>query len=221
MVKRTVVTMREQVYQILRDEICAGVYPPGYRLQELELAEHLNVSRSPLREALRQLAGDGLVVEIPNKGVYVKAFTPKDIEEIFDLRLMLENYGIGKSAENVTSARIKRLLELLGELERTFDLGDVKAYTLYDEQLHSEIVALAGNDLVNEVYARVRIMNQQFRVLSLSNAQRFSESFDEHRTIIQSIATGDIASAIEAERTHLERARNTIVTLMEKNKTGK
>lgn len=221
MVKRTVVTMREQVYKILRDEICAGVYPPGYRLQEVELAEHLNVSRSPLREALRQLAGDGLVVEIPNKGVYVKAFTPKDIEEIFDLRIMLETYGIEKSAEKVTSARIKRLLELLGNLETTFDLGDVQTYTAFDEQLHSEIVALAANDLVNEVYGRVRTLNQQFRVLSLTDPQRFNESFDEHRTIIQAIATGDTATAIEAERIHLERARNTIVALMGKNRSAK
>ena len=79
--KRTVTTMREQVYEILRDEICRGEYPPGTRLQELDLTEHLNVSRSPVREALRQLVSDGLLLEIPNKGVYVKEFTVKDIEE--------------------------------------------------------------------------------------------------------------------------------------------
>ena len=70
--KRTITTMREQVYQILRDNICRGVYAPGTRLQELDIAESLDVSRSPVREALRQLAADGLLLEIPNKGVYVK-----------------------------------------------------------------------------------------------------------------------------------------------------
>ena len=77
--KRPISTIREQVYQILRDDICQGVYAPGTRLQEVDLAENLNVSRSPVREALRQLAADGLLLEIPNKGVYVKEFTAKDL----------------------------------------------------------------------------------------------------------------------------------------------
>ena len=108
--KRTITTMREQVYQILRDNICRGVYAPGTRLQELDIAESLDVSRSPVREALRQLAADGLLLEIPNKGVYVKEFTSKDIEEIFDLRVMLEAYAIYHSAGHQTSARRDRLL---------------------------------------------------------------------------------------------------------------
>ena len=89
-------TIRNQVYQILKDDICEGRFAPGQWLQENELAERLCVSRSPIREALRQLASDGLVVEIPNKGVFVKEFTARDIEEIFDLRVLLEDYAISK-----------------------------------------------------------------------------------------------------------------------------
>ena len=114
--KRPISTIREQVYQILRDDICQGVYAPGTRLQEVDLAENLNVSRSPVREALRQLAADGLLLEIPNKGVYVKEFTAKDIGEIYDLRVMLESYGIFHSAGHITSARRERLLRFLAEL---------------------------------------------------------------------------------------------------------
>ena len=218
MVKRTVTTMREQVYQILRDEICAGFYSPGYRLQELELTEHLNVSRSPVREALRQLASDGLVVEIPNKGVYVKAFTVKDIEEIFDLRVMLEGYGIEKGAVKMTSARIKKLLELMERMESAYVNADLRTYTELDEQLHTEIVSLAGNDLVDDTYERVRSMNQQFRVLSLSSAKRFEESMEEHRSMIQALLTGDIQTALETNRSHLRLARKTIIERMEQQK---
>ena len=84
MERRPIKTIRNQVYQILKDDICEGRFAPGQWLQENELAERLCVSRSPIREALRQLASDGLVVEIPNKGVFVKEFTARDIEEIFD-----------------------------------------------------------------------------------------------------------------------------------------
>ena len=118
--KRPISTIREQVYQILRDDICQGVYAPGTRLQEVDLAENLNVSRSPVREALRQLAADGLLLEIPNKGVYVKEFTAKDIGEIYDLRVMLESYGIFHSAGHITSARRERLLQANREAARFY-----------------------------------------------------------------------------------------------------
>lgn len=217
MTQRSVVTMREQVYQILREEICTGVYPPGFRLQEIELTEHLRVSRSPVREALRQLASDGLVLEIPNKGVYVKTFTAKDIEEIFDLRLMLESYGIDKVGKNLTSSNLTKLLDILAEMEKSYSEGDKQTYTRLDEQLHTAIVMCAGNSLINDIYERVRSMNQQFRVFSLTSQQRFSESMDEHRSVIHAIATGDIKKAIKANRSHLELARDTIIAIMEKN----
>lgn len=208
--KRKIRTMREQVYHILREEICRGEYPPGMRLQEADLVEHLNVSRSPVREALRQLVADNLLVEIPNKGVYIREFTAKDIDEIYDLRVMLESYGIFNSEGKVTSARKSRLLRILKELETTFGGGDIEAYTEADEKLHMEIVRLADNSLINDTYERVRAMNQQFRVLSLMDADRFRESLEEHQQIIQGIVDGDPSAADAVNRQHLEKAREAI-----------
>ena len=215
--KRPISTIREQVYQILRDDICQGVYAPGTRLQEVDLAENLNVSRSPVREALRQLAADGLLLEIPNKGVYVKEFTPKDIGEIYDLRVMLESYGIFHSAGHITSARRERLLRFLAELEKDLEKGDLEAYTATDEKLHNQIVHLGDNSLINDTYDRVRSMNQQFRILSLMDQQRFSDSLDEHRKIVHALVTGDLKRADDINREHLELARQTILKRM-KNK---
>ena len=219
--KRTISTIREQVYQILRDEICSGEFAPGTRLQEIELAEHLNVSRSPIREALRQLTADGLLIDIPNKGVYVKEFTVKDIKEIFDLRVMLESYSIYHSVGHITSARLERLLKILDELEKSFASDDLKTYTSTDEKLHVEIVHLADNSLINEIYERVRSMNQQFRILSLMDHKRFKESLDEHRTIIESLTSGDIETANKVNRYHLELARDAIIERLENIQTSK
>ena len=219
--KRTITTIREQVYKILRDDICQGVYAPGTRLQEVELAENLSVSRSPVREALRQLAADGLLLEIPNKGVYVKEFTVRDIEEIYELRVMLESYGINHSADRLTSVRRERLLGLLSEMESFLEKGDVQSYTALDEKLHSHIVHLGENSLINDTYDRVRSMNQQFRILSLMDEERFRESLDEHKEIIHGLVTGDLKHADDVNRAHLELARNVILKRMKNEETNK
>ena len=212
--KRTITTIREQVYRILRDDICQGVYAPGTRLQEVELAENLNVSRSPVREALRQLAADGLLLEIPNKGVYIKEFTVKDIEEIYDLRVMLESYGILHSTGHITAMRRERLLGLLKDMEDFLRKDDLQSYTSLDEKLHNHIVHLGDNSLINDTYDRVRSMNQQFRILSLMDQQRFRESLDEHREIVHALVTGDLKHADDVNRHHLELARIAILKRM-------
>ena len=199
-------TIRDQVYQILRDEICAGKYAPGSWLQETELTEYLGVSRSPVREALRRLVADGLLMEIPNKGVFVKEFTCRDIDEIFDMRVMLESYAIRKSRSRMTSARLQKLFDILEELEHTHAAQELAVYTQSDEILHNRIVELSENSLVISTYDRVRSMNQQFRVLSLSSHRRFDESLEEHRQIVQSLAVGDVETACATNPRHLELA---------------
>ena len=203
---KRIVTIRDQVYQILRDEICSGKYPPGSWLQEQELTEHLGVSRSPVRESLRRLVADGLLVEIPNKGVFVKEFTQRDIDEIFDMRLMLESYAIRKSRGRMTSARLKKLVELLDKLERTHGAGDLVAYTRTDELLHNRIVELGENSLVISTYDRVRSMIRQFRVLSLTSHKRFAESLEEHRKLVHLLAVGDVEAACAVNTYHLQMA---------------
>lgn len=207
---RRIKTIRSQVYQILRDEICSGQYAPGAWLQEAELTEHFGVSRSPVREALRQLVADGLLIEVPNKGVFVKEFTPKDIDEIFDMRVILESYSIQNSRKSMTSARIQQLFDILTALERTHAAGDLEAYTHTDENLHNRIVELGDNSLVQSTYDRVRSMNQQFRVLSLTSHRRFDESLIEHRQIIHALALRDVETADRTNRSHLELARQCI-----------
>ncbi len=209
-------TIRTQVYEILRDEICSGKHQPGSWLQEIELSERLGVSRSPVREALRQLVSDGLLVEIPNKGVFVKEFTARDIEEIFDMRVLLESYGIIRSRQNMTSASMQRLFDILSDLEDAFENKDMDLYIDTDEKLHEQLVMLGGNSLVNATYERVRSMNQQFRVLSLVSPRRFEESVAEHRQIIHAIAIGDVNTADAVNRQHLELACRSIKEQLEK-----
>lgn len=208
-------TIKDQVYQILKEEICSGVYAPGQWLQEKELAGRLSVSRSPIREALRQLAGDGLVVDIPNKGVFVKEFALRDIDEVFDLRLMMESYAILRSDKNLTPEYKEELLRYVDELTRMHNEGRLKRYIELDTQLHNLFITLSGNRLLEESYRKVHTMIQQFRIYSLIGQQRFDESVEEHREIVHCILTGALEEANRANQHHLELAKEKILEYLE------
>lgn len=115
--ERQINTISGQVYQIIREDICSGAYPPGYWLQENELAKRLSISRSPVREALRRLVADHLVVEIPNKGTFVRDFSLKDIQEVFDVRVMLESYALDHIYENMTERHRGKAADCVGKSE--------------------------------------------------------------------------------------------------------
>lgn len=204
-------TIRDQVYQLLKNEICNCVYAPGQWLQEKELANRLQVSRSPIREALRQLAGDGLVVEQPNKGVFVKAFTLREIEEIFEMRVMMESYAVLHSPAHLTNENKEKLIGFIDALTAAHREDNLKKYIEIDSDLHNYIIYLGGNNLLVDSYSRVHAMIEQFRIYSLMRHERFDESVEEHRQMVHAIITGAAEEADEVNRKHLQLAKEKII----------
>lgn len=211
MKQQLVATIRNQLYQILKSEITSGAYEPGQKLLEQELAEKYSVSRSPIRDALHQLAGDGLVVDVPNKGVFVKEFTVKDIEEIYDVRVLLETYAIERLRDKISQESAARLLEILEQMVSAFAQNDLGEYIRLDTLLHGLIVELCGNTMVIELYAKVADRIRQFRRYSLVSNVRFVESVEEHRDIVHSIIRGNTAEANSVNCRHLQLARDEVV----------
>ena len=203
--------MSHQVYQILKDEIISGVYQPNDWLQEKDLAAKLNVSRSPVREALRQLAADGLVREVPNKGMFVRAFTPKEITEIFEVRKMLESYSILALKDKLTEAQKEVLQQYRDELVQCHAANDLENYIEADSAFHRYIVECTENTILMELYRKVRTMNMLFRIFSLSTQKRFDESQKEHVTIIDSLLANDMEQALEINDRHLALAKDTAI----------
>ena len=216
--KRPIMTMKHQIYQIIKKEICDGNYPPGQWLQEKELAEQLNVSRSPVREALKQLVDEGLAIEYPNKGVFVKEFTVKDIEEIYDLRTLLESYAIKNSVKTLTSINIQELMDILQKLVKCYEDNDFAHYIEIDSHLHQYIITLGGNSLVVDIYRRVYSQSQQFRIYSLTTQRRFDDSVTEHRGIVENLIAGNWKEADRINRIHLSLAREEIIEHFEAKK---
>lgn len=216
--KRPIMTMKHQIYQILKKEICDGSFPPGHWLQEKELAAQLNVSRSPVREALKQLVDEGLAIEYPNKGVFVKEFTVKDIEEIYEVRILLESYAIKNSVKTITSSNIKDLMGLLQDLIKHYENNDLARYIETDTLLHQYIITLGGNSIVSDIYKRIYSQSQQFRIYSLTTQRRFDDSVTEHKNIVENLFSGNWKEADRINRIHLSLAREEIIQHFEANK---
>lgn len=209
--KNVITTMQDQVYQVLKGEICDGNYSPGQWLQEKELAAHLHVSRSPVRDALRKLSYDGLVDTIPNKGNFVRVFTAKDIDEVYALRVLIESYCIRESPPHLTPKMKKALTECLENLERTYRNGDLKDYIEYDTILHAMIISLGGNSLIESTYEKIHSIIQPFRIYSLVSHKRFDESVEEHEGIVNALLAGDVDRAEKINRQHLTLAKDIVI----------
>lgn len=218
---RRVTTIKQQVYEILRDDICSGVYAPGQQIHELELSKRLSISRSPIREALRQLVSEGLAEEYPNRGVFVRTYTPKDIEDIYDLRILLESYAIMRSGQQITPETALELTTCMEQLRLFYEQDDLESYTREDTLLHQLLIRLSGNELVISTYEKVYSMVQQFRIYSLKSRKRFDDSLDEHTEIIRNVLSGNAKEADRINRRHLMLARDAIIVYLDQQTSGK
>jgi DNA-binding GntR family transcriptional regulator len=214
-------TVKDQVYQIIKMRIIEQYYKPGQWLQENDVAAQLKVSRSPVRAALKALVHDGLVIELPNKGVFVREFTHQDIRDIFDMRNMMESYAITCSPKNMNDSIAEMLSTLAGQLADAHQKDDLTRYIRFDTQLHDKIIELGGNALLCSTYTQLRSMLQPFRVYSLLGKKRFDDSVEEHRNIIQYICSGDIKKAVKWDKQHLTLAQEAILHYLSTKETLK
>ena len=155
-------------------------------------------------------AADGLVVELPNRGVFVREFTPRDIQEIFDVRVLLESYCIQRSVQFMTTEHKQELMRCLDQITYYHERQDMKKHIEADCQLHGLIIRIGGNRLVEDMYQRISAQVQQFRIYSLESKRRFRESLVEHTTVVHCLLTGNVEEADRVNRRHLELARDKI-----------
>ncbi len=197
------------MYSILKEAIISGKYEPNHWLQEVEIAEALGVSRSPVREALKQLVAAGLATEIPNKGTFVRDFSDKEIEEIFEIRELMETYAIMHLPKELGKEQIRQLEMFKRDFKLYHDADNMDMYIDVDSDFHKYIIECANNSILYELYKKVGNMNMLFRIYSLQTEQRFNESQVEHTQIIDCLISGDYGKAAAINRSHLSYARET------------
>ncbi len=204
---RIVKTIKEQVYQILRDDIISGKYAPGDKISEVDVASQLNVSRSPVHSAINELIGEGLLDSTPNKPVTVRKLSTKQILDIYEYRVLIEHFSIQKIIEKNDPVCFKKLLEFKDKFLKLSDYSKIHQYILIDAQFHQFLVDCSGNDVVSDCYRNYSIMINPFRANSLLSKKRFEESIVEHSQIIDFIILKDLNNAIKKDKEHLGLAK--------------
>ncbi|MFD8077169.1 GntR family transcriptional regulator [Streptomyces sp. NPDC059718] len=195
--------LRQAVYDALIELIINGSLTPGQHLVEAELAEHLGVSRQPVREALQRLQTDGWVDLRPAQGAFVHSPTEEEAAQLLGVRSVLETYSARLAAENAKPEDVERLWELQKEGVEALAGGDVERLVTANTALHSFITSIAANAVLAELISQV---SRKVRWYYTPIAKpRGKDAWNEHAQLIKAIAKGDGDRAGEVMRKHTER----------------
>lgn len=203
--------LREVVSEALRDAIVSGVLKPGERLMEIQLAEELGVSRTPVREAIRKLELEGFVVMVPRRGTYVSDISLKDINEVYEVRTALDVLAAGLAAERITDEETEELERLLVEIAEHIKAGDMDKIVETDEHFHDVLYKASRNDRLVGIINNLRELLQRFRTVSMSYPGRLTNTLDEHRRLVEAISQRDVEAAQQIAREHMENAESTML----------
>jgi DNA-binding GntR family transcriptional regulator len=197
-------SLRERIVARLRQAIVSGDLAPQSRLFEPELARQLNVSRTPLREAIRQLEAEGFVTTVPRLGSFVSQISAQDAEDLYAIRMVIEGLAARQAAENADPAKRKVLQKILSDLAKR--TGDYRQYHEISGRFHDIIVELSGNRRLQGIYHSLAQHVSRMRTLSLAVRGRPEISLRGHRRIAAAILRGQGVEAERAMRTHIEAA---------------
>jgi DNA-binding GntR family transcriptional regulator len=199
------VPLRQSVYEALVELVIAGRLSPGQHLVETELARHLGVSRQPVREALHRLEAEGWVDLRPNQGAFVHVPTDAEVDQLLDVRELLEVETARLAARPATAEQVARLRAICRDGENAVAAGDTERFVTVNNDFHAALAEIAGNavlaDLSAIVRRRVRWYYRQVAPL------RGHESCAEHEGLVDAIEAGDVEQAAKAARGHVERTR--------------
>lgn len=204
------VALYEEVAERLRQRIFAHELAPGAWIDEQAVAEQYGISRTPLREALKVLAAEGLVTLRPRRGCYVTELTERDLDEIFPVLALLEGRCAYEAAQRASAADLRRLEKQHADLEKCAASGDIERFFDANQAYHRAIQDLAGNRWLSQVITDMRKVLKLTRHDSLLLEGRLQQSLAEHRGIMDALRQGDAALAEHLMQEHLHSGRKAV-----------
>lgn len=210
--------LREIVFETLREAIISGMLKPGERLMEIQLAEELGVSRTPVREAIRKLELEGFLVMIPRKGAYVAGISMKDIADVFEIRAAMEGLAAGLAAERITEEELEQLERHLVKIAECIDANDINGLVDADTDFHDTLYKACRNERLVQIVSNLREQIQRFRTTSLSSPGRMKYALEEHKTIVEAVSERNIELARALATEHIENAENKMLETLKENK---
>lgn len=208
--------LRDVVFNTLRHAILRGEMEPGERLMEIQLAQKLGVSRTPIREAIRKLELEGLVVMIPRKGAEVAHITEKDMRDVLEVRCTLEELAVTLACRNVTDERIEELKVANKVFEAAIISKDVVNIVDADVQFHDIIYAMTDNARLIQIINKLREQMYRYRLEYVKDARTHSILISEHNDIIEQLREKNVDSAKSVVRQHINNQEKGIVRLLNK-----
>ncbi len=208
--------LREIVFETLREAILSGQLKAGERLMEVQLAEEMGVSRTPVREAIRKLELEGLVVMVPRKGAYVAGISTKDITEVFEIRSALESLAAALACERITEEELEELERLLVQVAECAEKNDLETLIQVDTRFHNVLYRASRNERLAQIINNLGDQIQRFRTTSLATPGRMKEALEEHKALVEAITARDVELARRLAEEHIENAENRLMEALGK-----
>ena len=203
--------LRDVVFNTLRQAILKGELEPGERLMEIQLAERLGVSRTPIREAIRKLELEGLVLMVPRKGAEVASISEKSLREVLEVRRSLEELAIELACQKITQEQIQELEAAEAVFAEAVQKGDPMTIAESDESYHDVIYQATGNGRLVQILNNLREQMYRYRVEYLKDIAVRRTLAEEHRSICEALRAGDETQALDYIRVHIDNQQKAII----------
>lgn len=203
--------LRDVVFNTLRKAILTGELKPGERLMEIHLANRLGVSRTPIREAIRKLELEGLVIMIPRRGAEVAQITEKSLKDVLEVRRALDALCVELACDRIDEEATQQLKKACEEFERATETKDATTIAKADVELHDIIVRATGNQRLIQLINNLSEQMYRYRFEYIKDENRHDNLIDEHRMIYESIVKRDKESAARAAKIHIDNQEKSII----------
>ena len=203
--------LRDVVFNTLRKAILTGELKPGERLLEIHLANRLGVSRTPIREAIRKLELEGLVIMIPRRGAEVAQITEKSLKEVLEVRRALDALCAELACDRITTEEEERLKQACDEFERATETKDATTIAAADVALHDIIVQATGNSRLIQLINNLSEQMYRYRFEYIKDENRHDNLIDEHRMIYESIIRRDKEKAAAAAKLQIDNQERFVI----------
>lgn len=197
--------LRDVVFHTLRRGIMQGDLKPGERLMEIKLANRLGVSRTPIREAIRMLELEGLVVMIPRKGAQVAEITEKDLKDVLEVRMGLEELAVKFACQRITEEQLDNLYHASRKFEEAVKREDLTELAQADVDFHDLIYKATGNERLVQLLNNIREQMYRYRVEYLKDEEIRGSLVREHDTLLEKLRKRDLEGAKQVTQSHIER----------------
>ena len=212
--------LRELVCEHIREAIINGTFAPGERLMEIQMADEMGVSRTPVREAIRKLEMEGFVVMIPRRGTYVSNMSIKDINDVYEIRISLDTLAAGLAAERISDEELEELQRLLVKVGAAIEKNDMAKVVEADIEFHDVLYKASRNERLRNIINNLREQITVIRGVSMRYPGRLKDTQDEHRRLVECISARNVEKSQEMARIHLENAEKTLMAAMSERMDG-